>query len=220
MDRIFLFTDTVNPIAGFDFRVTIIALQAVRGMVIERKGWPDRLSLDDKVMARFLDIPIVPTFLDETEEFDAYESRYQSRISELTGHSSHSKHFIPQGKTFRDFAEHRLGTTIEFALFSCLMNMHRAGRATIPSFDSSENLIEVLKRKVSQSDSTGMSVAMELIVNPLLESPGNVIVQMNPPMEREFPNIKMITQPTAVGKTFADLMSDAVYALAGDRAMA
>jgi len=217
MKRIFLWTDTIIPIANFDFRVTIVALQAVRGLIIEKKGWPDDLSLDNKILARFLDLPIVPTFLGANDDFVLYESRYQTRIKELTGNTSLTKHFMPQGKTFRDFAETRLGTTMEFALFYCLMDIHNSGRANIPSFSGSENFVDVLNSTVTGADMQGLDDAMNLILNPLLEIQGNAIVQMNPPIDKEFPNIASIKDSSAIGKTFADLVSEAVYAPALER---
>lgn len=211
MKRIFLWTDTVIPIADFDFRVTIVALQAVRGLIIEKRGWPDHLGLENRILVRFLDLPIVPMFLRENDDFVLYESRYQTRIKELTGHTSLTKHFEPQGKTFRDFAEHRLGTTLEFALFYCLMDIHNAGRAHIPSFNGADNFAEVLKRNITEEDMKGLDDAMNLILNPLLEIQGNKIVQMNPPIDKEFPNIAMIKDSSSIGRTFADIVSDALY---------
>ncbi len=220
MKRIFLWTDTVIPIADFDFRVTIVALQSVRGLIIEKKGWPQHLGPDQRILANFLDLPITPLFLNDDEDFVLYESRYQTRIKELTGHTSLTKHFQPQGKTFRDFAEHRLGTTIEFALFYCLMDIYRSRRAIIPSFDAFESNAEVLNRRITEADAKGLITAMDLIMNPLLEIVGHKIVQMNPPIEKEFPNLPLLRQPSVVGRTFADVISEAAYSPSSEKALA
>lgn len=211
MKRIFLWNEeTLIPIADFDFRVTIIALQAVRGLMIERKGWPDAVAPENRILARFLDLPITPLFLDERDDFVPYENRYQSRIHELTGHPSHSKNFVPHGKTFRDFAEHRLGTTLEGALFHALLDLNRARRVQIPSLSSDEDFMTLLQRDVTSGDFEGLNQAAEIIFNPLLETSAK-IVQMNPPIEKEFPNLPLLRDTRSIGRRFGDLVSDAIY---------
>lgn len=209
MKRIFLFNETLVPIADYDFRVTVVALQSVRGAVIERKGWPDHLDSSMKHLVNFLDLPI-GLFLEQNEDFGAYESRYQTRIRELTGHQSNSKNFSPAGKTFRDFAEHRLGTTIEGALFHAILDLHRNRRASIPSLDKTDSVLELLTLPVTGMDQLGLIEARETILNPLLET-GPKIVQMNPSIDKEFPNMSMIAHHSSVGKTFGDVVSEATY---------
>ncbi|MBI1334501.1 MAG: hypothetical protein JST12_02465 [Armatimonadetes bacterium] len=212
MKRIFLFNETVVPITDFDIRVTIVALQAVRGLIIERCGWPDHLDLDQKMLSRFLDLPIVPTFLGPDDDFVPFENRYQSRLKELTGFPSHSKDFHSRGKTFRDFAEHRLGTTLEGALFHMFLDAHRTGRATIPSLSGSEDIQDRLQRPITKIDLAGLTKVMEVVLNPLLET-GHAIVQMNPHIEKEFPRIASIIDHSSIGRRFGDVVSDAIYPL-------
>lgn len=193
----------------YDFRVTVLALQAVRGLIIEKKGWPEKLELTDKVLSRFLDVPIIPNFLKVGDDFVAFETKYQNKIKELTGHNSLTKNFVPEpGRTFRSFAEHRLGTTLEGALFLALLDFHRTSRAHIPSF-SSGSAVEIFDRTVTSSDHEGLTKAMEVILNPLLE-PHMAVVQMNPPMDKEFANIGVINDPSAIGKTFGELITEAL----------
>ncbi len=211
MKRIFLWNEeTLTPIADFDFRVTIVALQAVRGLMVEKKGWPEAVDPENRILARFLDLPITPLFLDEREDFVPYESRYQARIRELTGHPSHSKNFVPQGKTFRDFAEHRLGTTVEGALFHALLDLHHAKRITIPSFNEGDDRMLLLQRDVTPQDFEGLLQASDIIFNPLLETSVK-IVQMNPPIHKEFPNLQWLRDSRSIGRRFGDLVSDAIY---------
>jgi hypothetical protein len=209
MKRIFLFNETLIPIMDYDFRVTIIALQAVRGLIIEKKGWPENLELTDKVLSRFLDVPIIPNFLQVGDDFVAYETKYQNKIKELTGHNSSTKNFVPEpGRTFRSFAENRLGTTLDGALFLALLDLHRTGRAHIPSFLSG-SAVDIFDRTITSADHEGLIKAMDVILNPLLE-PHMAVVQMNPPMDKEFANIGVVKEASAIGKTFGDLMTEAL----------
>lgn len=209
MKRIFLFNETLVPIADYDFRVTVVALQSVRGAIIERKGWPDDLDISQKNLVRFLDLPI-GMFLGKDEDFGPYEARYQVRIRELTGHVSNTKNFNPLGKTFRDFAEHRLGTTLEGALFHAILDLHRTKRAVIPSLDRASEIQELLSLPITGIDQLGLMEARDLILNPLLET-GPKIVQMNPAIEKEFPNIALIAHHTSVNKSFGDVVSESIY---------
>ena len=209
MKRTFLWDfKAVVPIMDFDFRVTVVSLQAVRGHVLEKAEWPEFLSPEDRVLANFLDLPFTPFFLPEGSDFAPFENRYTSKITELTGHPSISKDFHSDGKTLRDFAEHRLGTSIEGALFLCLENFHRNGSASIPSLESTGDPVEKLQSIVNHDDALGISKAMEIILNPLLET-GSKIIKMNPSIEQEFPNLFVMSEPGALGKTFGDLVSEA-----------
>ena len=212
MKRTFLWDfKAVVPIMDFDFRVTVVSLQAVRGHVLEKAEWPEFLSPEDRVLANFLDLPFTPLFLPEGSDFAPFENRYTTKITELTGHPSISKDFHSDGKTLRDFAEHRLGTSIEGALFLCLENFHRNGSASIPSLESTGDPVEKLQSIVNHEDALGISKAMEIILNPLLET-GSKIIKMNPSIEQEFPNLFVMSEPGALGKTFGDLVSEAVFA--------
>ena len=209
----------VVPILGFDFRVTVVALQAVRGHILANSSWPENLPSEHRILANFLDLPITPTFLAEDADFTPFENRYTSKITELTGFPSKSKNFQAKGKTFRDFAEHRLGTSIEGALFLCLKNFNRDGRACIPSLVLDGDIIDSLKMPVTATDMSGITQAMEILLNSQLET-GSKIIQMNPTIEQEFPFLARMNDPASVGKTFEDLVSDAVYSCPVQKAVA
>ena len=199
----------VVPIMDFDFRVTVVALQAVRGHLLELNPWPTHLGSEQKILCNFLDLPLTPYFLAIGSDFTPYENRYTSKLSELTGHPSLTKSFQSDGKTLRDFAEHRLGTSLEGALFLCLKNFNTDGRASIPSLTAQEPTIDVLTKPVTGADAAGISKAMELILNPQLET-GAKIIQLNPSIQQEFPNLSTMGSADVVGKSFGDLVSNAV----------
>ena len=164
---------------------------------------------EQRIMANFLDLPI-NDFLPVGSDFNPFENRYSSKITELTGFPSTTKNFQSDGKTFRDFAEHRLGTSLEGALYLCLKNFTTSGRVVIPSLSDNEADLEQLKGVVSPSDMHGIAEAMEIILNPQLET-GSKIIKMNPTIEQEFPNFRTILSQSSVGKTFGDLVYDTVY---------
>ncbi len=210
MKRTFLWNfAAVVPIMDFDFRVTVAALQAVRGYLLELNPWPTHLGFDQKILSNFLDIPITPHFLAVGSDFTPYENRYSSKLSELTGYPSKSKNFQSDGKTLRDFAEHRLGTSLEGALFLCLRNFNTAGRASIPTLAGQQSTIDLLNKPVTSADASGISKAMELILNPQIET-GSKIIQLNPTVEQEFPNLSSLGKQDVIGKSFSDLVSNAV----------
>ncbi|MEI7986643.1 MAG: hypothetical protein WCI55_13535 [Armatimonadota bacterium] len=212
MKRTFMWDfKAVVPIMDFDFRVTVVALQAVRGHILEKAEWPEYLSAEDRIMANFLDLPITPLFLPEGVDFAPFEGRYTSKITELTGFPSASKNFQSDGKTLRDFAEHRLGTSLEGAFFLSLENFHRSGKASIPSLEPASAPEEKLQAIVTHEDLVGISKTMEVILNPQLET-GSKIIKMNPSIEQEFPNMFVMSEPGALGKTMGDLISEAVFA--------
>ncbi len=212
MKRTFMWDfKAVVPIMDFDFRVTVVALQAVRGHILEKAEWPEYLSAEDRIMANFLDLPITPLFLPEGVDFAPFEGRYTSKITELTGFPSASKNFQSDGKTLRDFAEHRLGTSLEGAFFLSLENFHRSGKASIPSLEPASTPEEKLQAIVTHEDLVGISKTMEVILNPQLET-GSKIIKMNPSIEQEFPNMFVMSEPGALGKAFGDLISEAVFA--------
>ena len=188
-----------------------MALQAVRGHIISTAVWPDSLHPDHKILANFLDLQITPWFLAANGDFTPFENRYTSKITEVTGFPSKTKNFQPAGKTFRDFAEHRLGTSLEGALFLCLRNFNTDGRAHIPSLAEDGNAEEQLKLQVTSGDAAGIARAMDLILNPMIET-GSKIIQMNPPIQKEFPNLMVMAGSDLVGKTFKELVEEAVAA--------
>jgi hypothetical protein len=208
--------ESVVPIMDFDFRVTVVALQAVRGYILEKNPGPESLSADQRILANFLDLPITPDFLEVGSDFNPYENRYSAKITEMTGFPSNSKNFQSDGKTLRDFAHHRLGTSIAGALFLCLMNFNADGRATIPSLGEEGDMMTHLNKTVSATDLQGIRKGMEIILNPQLEL-GSKIIKMNPTVEQEFPNIGLLTHESAVGKTFLDLVADAVVPVAREQ---
>ena len=209
MKRTFLWNfEAVVPILDFDFRVTVVALQAVRGYILEKSPWPDQISAEHRILANFLDLPITPLFLAEGSDFNPFENRYTSKLTELTGFPSKTKNFQSDGKTFRDFAEHRLGTSIEGALFLCLKNFNADGRAVIPTLAGGASKQDMLKASVTEADANGIAIAMNLILDPHLET-GPKIIKMNPTVQQEFPNIESMMASSAVGKTFGDLVADA-----------
>ena len=201
----------VVPIMDFDFRVTVVALQAVRGHIIEQRSWPEHLGAEDRVLANFLDLPLTPLFMPELTDFNSCENRYTSKITELTGHPSASKNFQSDGKTLRDFAEFRLGTSLEGALFLCLQNFNASGRIPIPSLAANVSSPELLESVVNHDDAAGISRAMEVVLNPHLET-GSKIIKMNPTIEQEFPNLFVLSEPGAAGKRFGDIVAEAVSA--------
>ena len=210
MKRTFLWNfEAVVPIMEFDFRVTVVALQAVRGAIIEKSEPSVSFGSESRILANFLDVPITPKFLAESADFTPFEYRYTSKITQLTGFQSKSKDFQVAGKTLRNFAEHRLGTSIEGALFLCLKNFNSDGRASIPTLASGSSTLDLLKATVTLQDSDGLKKAMELILDPMLET-GHSIIKMNPAIEKEFPNLTVLAEPNAVGKTFGDLVAEAV----------
>jgi hypothetical protein len=210
MKRTFLWDfKAVVPILEFDFRVTVVALQAVRGHLLEKATGPDNLTPDDRILANFLDLPLTPQLLPLGSDFTPFENRYTSKISELTGFPSLTKNFQSDGKSLRDFAEHRLGTSLEGALFLSLQNFHRSGRAEIPSFGSDQLSIDLLQVPITATDFAGLGQVLEVILNPQLET-GPKIIKMNPTIEQEFPNFLMLKDPSIVGKNFGDVISDAV----------
>lgn len=210
MKRTFLWDfKAVVPILDFDFRVTVVALQAVRGQLLIDAKEADHLTSEDRVLANFLDQPITPQLLPLGSDFSPFENRYMSKISELTGFPSSNKNFQPDGKTFRDFAEHRLGASIELALFLSLQNFHLSGRALIPSFGSDQQPIDLLQATVNTADFEGLTKVLEVILNPQLET-GSKVIAMNPSIEQEFPNFIMLKDPSIVGKAFGDVVSEAV----------
>ncbi len=210
MKRTFLWDfKAVVPIMDFDFRVTVVALQAARGHLLDKTAQPDRLSSEERILANFLDVPITPRLLPEGSDFTPFENRYMSKITELTGFPSKTKNFQVDGKTLRDFAEHRLGTSLEGALFLSLQNFNTSGRAMIPTLGIERQSIDSLQQPVTATDFSGINQALEIILNPQLET-GPKIIKMNPTIEQEFPNFLMLRDSALVGRTFSDVISDAV----------
>ncbi len=210
MKRTFLWDfKAVVPIMDFDFRVTVVALQAVRGHILDKAAKPESLTAEDRILANFLDLPLTPLLLPEGSDFTPFENRYMSKISELTGFPSSTKNFQVDGKTLRDFAEHRLGTSLEGALFLSLQNFNKSGRALIPSLGTDQQSIDLLQKPVTPSDISGISQVLEIILNPQLET-GPKVIKMNPTIEQEFPNFLMLKDPAIQGKTFSDVISEAV----------
>lgn len=197
------------PIMDFDFRVTTTALQALRGHILQLNSWPEELSAEHRIMANFLDLPITPTFLTPGSDFQPFEHRYTSKITELTGHNSYTKNFVPDGKTFRDFAEHRLGVSLETALFVSLMNYNKDGRAVIPSLGNEEDFSKLINAPVTHSDFEGLSKAIDIILNPMLET-GSFVIKMNPLIEQEFPNMSSLRDESIQSKTFGEVIGAAV----------
>jgi hypothetical protein len=210
MKRTFLWNfEAVVPILDFDFRVTVVALQAVRGHLLERNPWPEHCGPEHRILANFLDLGLTPNFIPEGSDFTPYEHRYTSKITELTGYPSRTKNFQSDGKTLRDFVEHRLGTSIEGALFLCLGNFNKTGRAKIPSQVANKSVADLLNSPVTNADLVGITDAMELILNPMLET-GSSIIRMNPKIQQEFPNLATMATQASVGKTFGEMISLAV----------
>ena len=189
--------------------MTVVALQAVRGHILEINAWPDHLNAEHRVLANFLDLPLSPHFLSPGADFTPYEHRYSSRITALTGHPSKTKNFQSGGKSLRDFAEHRLETSLEGALFLCLRTFARHGRASIPLFTNAESALDMLKSPVSTGDMAGIAKAMEFITNPMLET-GHSIIKMSPTVTQEFPNFDSMRDLSSIGKTLGDLIYQAV----------
>ncbi|MEI8282763.1 MAG: hypothetical protein WCG75_10195, partial [Armatimonadota bacterium] len=96
MKRTFLWDfKAVVPIMDFDFRVTVVALQAVRGHLLDKTEQQDLPNAEERILANFLDVPITPQLLPEGSDFAPFENRYTAKISELTGFPSSTKNFQP-----------------------------------------------------------------------------------------------------------------------------
>jgi hypothetical protein len=62
---------------------------------------------------------------------------------------------------------------------------------------------------MTATDFAGLGQVLEVILNPQLET-GPKIIKMNPTIEQEFPNFLMLKDRSIVGKTFGEVIADAV----------
>lgn len=175
------------------FRMHSASMAATRDAAASA-GWPAGTSDHDKLLAGFYKLGIAP-FLGASTPFGVLSQPYDFTWAALTSSEVVSPAFNPQGKTFGEFFESRIGAGNHIVLLWDLYGLHSSGVINIPVMSQSSSVKKVLAAPVDTVTQAGIGHGLEVILNLLIS--------------REYPNFGNVLAASSLGKTIGEVLLEA-----------